>query len=86
MAASCGAPSTCGLAMAVVRATAVLCGMLLAMSASSACCVPGTLAFTFSLGLLSGMFAKSCGNLLPGTKRQGPSRVDALYQRPEIKR
>ena len=62
IAASCTAPSTCGFCIWSVRATAVLCGMLLPMSASSACDVPGTLAFTFSFGLVSGMLAKSDGN------------------------
>jgi hypothetical protein len=62
MGASCMAPSICGSCIWLVRATAVLCGMLLAMSDSSACGVPGTLALTFSLGLVSGMFAKSRGN------------------------
>ena len=48
--------------------TVMMTGM---MSASFACCVPATAAFTFSFSLSSGIFAKSGGRLV----------VAALHQR-----
>ena len=55
------------------------------MSASAACAVPGTEAFTFSFGLSSGMLAKEAGSFPPGTYSQGPLSDAARYQRPEIR-
>src|SRR5262245_10245157 len=52
------------------------------MTASCACAVPGTDALTFSLGLSSGIFAKSGGSSVPGTYSQGPARYAPRNQRP----
>ena len=47
--------------------------------------MPGTDAFTFSIGLSSGIFAKSGGRLEAGTYVHGPAVEGALNQRPEIR-
>ena len=80
----CGCPSTVtavGLTFAI--STAEVCGMLFETTASCACCVPGTDAFTFSIGLSSGIDAKSFDRPSNGTYCQGPSRPGALNHRPE---
>ena len=58
-----GAPSKVTLAGCAVRWTVAVCGIEAATTASFACCVPGTEAFAFSIGLSSGIFAKSAGRL-----------------------
>ncbi len=55
------------------------------MSASAACGVAGTEAFTFSFGLSSGILPKLAGSFPPGTYSHGPFSDDALNQRPEIR-
>jgi hypothetical protein len=63
-----GAPSkTGGVIVAPLRWTVAVWGTPLAMRASRARGVPGTDAFTFSLGLSSGIQAKSAGSSRPGT-------------------
>ena len=44
------------------------------MTASFACGVPGTDAFTFSFGLSSAIAAKSGRQVAPATYSQGPAR------------
>jgi hypothetical protein len=64
----CGGPSNViGFAICAVRCTVAVCGIELATTASCACGVPGTDAFTFSIGLSSGIFAKSAGRLEAAT-------------------
>ena len=53
--------------------TSAVCGIALAISASFACGVPATAAFTFSFGLSSGIFAKSGGSASLATYSHGPS-------------
>src|SRR5579862_9187156 len=80
----CGVPSiVIGLAIWAERCTVAVCGIELATTASCACGVPGTDAFTFSIGLSSGIFAKSGGRLDAGTYVHGPAVEGALNQRPE---
>src|SRR5262245_29621894 len=80
----CTAPSiTGGAILASLRLTAAVCGMLFAISASSACGVPATEALTFSFGLSSGMLAKSAGRPSLGTLCQDPPRFGERNQRPE---
>src|SRR5262250_1880044 len=80
----CGAPSILtGWGLVVETVTAAVCGMLLASTASCACVVPGTDAFTFSMGLSSGIEAKSCGRAPNATYVHGPSGPGALNHRPE---
>ena len=55
------------------------------MTASWACEVPGTEALTFSIGLSSGIFAKSGGRLAEATNCHGPAVSGALNQRPAIR-
>jgi hypothetical protein len=57
-------------------------GISLAITASSACGVPGIAAFTFSFGLSSGIVKNVGGRSLAGTYRQGPVRPGARNQRP----
>ena len=59
-----------------------ICGISAAMAASCACGVPGTEAFTFSFGLVSGMSAKSTGRSVPGSQDHGPVSCEARNQRP----
>src|SRR5262245_7005758 len=80
----CGAPSIltgCGFVVATV--TAAVCGMLFATTASCACCVPGTDALTFSMGLSSGIDAKSFGRASNATYAHGPSGPGAENHRPD---
>ena len=56
--------------------------MLLAMTASCAAGVPGTVASTLDFGLFCGIFAKSFGRFSPSTNCQGPSSDFARNQRP----
>src|SRR5215475_410038 len=77
-----GGPSI-GIAVSLVRLTQAVCGMLLVMTASRACGVPGTETLTIAFGLLSGMFLKSAGKLVPGKKLQGPCVDAAVNHRPE---
>src|SRR5262245_31616808 len=80
---SWGGPSYVGvLSFASLTLIAAVSGRLFAITASCACGVPGTDAFTFSLGLSSGIFAKSGGRSLPGTNVQGPARASARNHRP----
>src|SRR4051812_5730851 len=72
-----------GFNCAVARSILVVVGMQVAMTASAACCVPGTDAFTFSCTLSLGIFANSAGSDLPGTNAHGPARSDDRNQRPE---
>src|SRR5262245_47310183 len=78
-----GVPSI-GIVVAVVRLTQAVCGMLLVITASRACGVPGTETLTIAFGLLTGMFLKSAGKLVPGTKLQGPCVDAAVNHRPEM--
>ena len=66
--------------------TSAVCGIAFAISASFACGVPATAAFTFSFGLSSGIFAKSLGSAPLATYSHGPSLAAARNQRPEISR
>src|SRR5262245_8944852 len=77
-----GVPLINGVNEAVVRETVAVCGMSLAMTASCACGVCGTAALTFSLGLSSGIWAKSGGRFVPATYCHGPAKSDARNQRP----
>ena len=81
----CGVPSIltgCGF---VSDLTPAVWGMLFATTASCACCVPGTDALTFSIGLSSGIDAKSFGSWSLATKPHGPFRLDGpSNQRPVI--
>ena len=77
-----GAPSICDVNWALARSTVAVCGTPLAMSASCACGVPGTEAFTFSLGLSSGIWAKSGGSSAPAMYSPGPGQLRAGNQRP----
>src|SRR5437868_2508098 len=80
---SFGLPSKFGgVILAVLMSTLAVWGTLLETTASLAWRVPGTEAFVFSLGLVSGILAKSLGSLVPGTYSHGPSRDAALNQRP----
>src|SRR5262245_13564625 len=79
---SSGAPVITGVKVALARSTTAVCGISLAMRASCACGVPGTEAFTFSLGLSSGIWAKSGGRLVPATYCHGPEKPGARNQRP----
>src|SRR5512145_3293248 len=61
--ASFGSPSIFGGSILVsATLTSATCGIALAMRASLAWGVPATAAFTFSLSLSSGIFAKSSGS------------------------
>ncbi len=80
----CGGPSYVAVKCAAARVTVAVCGMLLAITASCACGVPGTEASTTPLAPPSGIFAKSGGSWPPGTYSQGPSVDRARNQRPEI--
>src|SRR5262245_31946348 len=83
MGLSWGGPSYFGVSsLALLFLMAAVSGRLFAITASPAWGVPGTDAFTFSLGLSSGIFAKSGGRSLPGTKAHGPARASARNQRP----
>src|SRR5262249_29533615 len=83
MGLSWGGPSYFGVSSFVLLfLIAAVSGRLFAITASWAWAVPGTDAFTFSLGLSSGIFAKSGGRFLPGTKVHGPAGVSARNQRP----
>ena len=87
MGLSCGAPSNTGACMVVAeRSTFALCGMPFSMMACWACGVPGTDARTFSLGLVTGIWAKSFGSSLPDTYDHGPLNAGARNQRPETSR
>ena len=80
---SWGGPSYFGVAsFASLTLIAAVSGRLFAITASCACGVPGTEAFTFSFGLSSGIFAKSAGRSAPDTNVQGPARESARNQRP----
>src|SRR4026207_1659486 len=63
--------------------TSAVCGIALAISASFACGVPATAGPTFSLGLSSGIWAKSFGSAPEATYSHGPSNDDARKKRPE---
>src|SRR5512135_474198 len=56
-----GSPSIRGVKVAVALLTVAVWGIPSAITADWACGVPGTEAFTFSLGLSSGILAKSGG-------------------------
>ena len=71
------APLISGLNVAVFRSTGAISGIWLEMTASWACDVPGTEAFTFSFGLSSGMNRKSDGRSRPLTYCHGPERPGA---------
>src|SRR5262245_53604007 len=75
-------PSITGTNVALARYTFAVCGISLAMSISCACGVPGIEAFTFSLGLSSGIRVKSAGKSLAATYCHGPSRPGAPNHRP----
>jgi hypothetical protein len=80
----CGAPSIftgCGFVSETL--TAAVCGIEFATAASCACWVPGTDALTFSMGLSSGIAAKSFGRASNGTQVHGPSGPGAENHRPE---
>src|ERR1700751_4794671 len=80
----CGLPSiVTGWALVVETVTAAVCGMLFATTASCACRVPGTDPLTFSIGLSSGIDAKSFGSASNATYVHGPSGPGALNQRPD---
>src|SRR5215471_13800340 len=68
-----GEPSYVAVKWAALRLTVAVCGMLLAITASCACAVPGIDASTRPAGLRSGIFAKSGGSWRPGTYSHGPS-------------
>src|SRR5690349_7472812 len=75
----CGVPSNViGFAICAERCTVAVCGIELATTASCACGVPGTEAFTFSTGLSSGIFLKSGGRLEAATQVHGPAVDGAL--------
>src|SRR5262249_41324035 len=59
--------------------------MLLAITASWACGVPGIDASTRPAGLCSGIFAKSGGSWPPGAYSHGPSVERARNHRPEMR-
>src|SRR6185436_8471800 len=80
-----GAPSKVTLLACAVRCTVAVCGMDAATTASFACCVPGTDAFAFSIGLSSGILAKSGGRLAWGTYVHGPDVSGALNHRPAMR-
>src|SRR5215213_3251911 len=64
--------------------TAAVCGIALAIAASRAWGVPGMESSTLALGPSAGIFRKSGGNCLPGTKAHGPSVESDANHRPEI--
>src|SRR5262245_56851406 len=68
--------------VAVARSTSAVCGICVAMIASFDCIVPGSDAFTFSLGLPSGISPKAGGRSLAATWAQGPFNPGATNQRP----
>src|SRR5262245_13653292 len=78
-----GSPSYWASYLASSRLTSAVCGMLLAITASWAAGVPGTVARTLALGLDVAIFEKSFGRSSPSTKAHGPfSRDFERYQRP----
>src|SRR5262245_12246657 len=82
---STGSPSYLGAGgLTLEVSTWAVWGTLLAIIASWAWTVPGTEALTFSLGLSSGIFAKSPGSSLPGTYCHGPCVVVAANHRPAM--
>src|SRR5215813_5415790 len=80
-----GAPSYVAVKWAALRFTVAVCGMLLAITASCACGVPGIDASTRPAGPCSGIFAKSGGSWPPGTNSHGPSAERARNHRPEMR-
>src|SRR5215813_309682 len=79
-----GAPSMTGANCARARSIVAIWGISLAITASCAWSVPGTDAFTFSFGLVSGMRAKSGGRFAPATYSHGPAMYAPRNQRPAI--
>src|SRR6516165_662381 len=78
-------PSYCTVSFASERVMVAVCGIELAINASFACGVPGTDTSTVALGLLVGIFAKSGAISAALTKAHGPSSVEPLNQRPDIR-
>ena len=71
----------------VFRLTSAVWGMLLSMTASWACGVPGTAASTAPRGCVSGIFAKAAGTFSCGTYSHGPSVRDGpRNHRPDSRR
>src|SRR5215510_1530978 len=85
MGTNLGEPSYVAVKRAELRFTVAVCGMLLAMTASWACGVPGIEASTRPAGLCSGIFAKSDASWPPGTYSHGPSAERARNHRPEMR-
>ena len=82
-----GVPSKVARYVVVFRLTSAVWGMLLSMSASWACGVPGTEASTAPRGCASGIFAKAAGTLSCGTYSHGPSVRDGpRNHRPDSRR
>src|ERR1700751_4148408 len=86
MGAKVALPSYCTVSLASDRVIVAVCGIELAINASSDAGVAGTEAKTVALGLSVGILAKSGGRSLLSTKVQGPRSETPLNQRPEIRR
>jgi hypothetical protein len=81
----CGGPPSYSTVVGLMsRCTVAVCGIWLAICASRACAVPGTDSSKSAIGWPAGIFAKSAGSDLPGTKLHGPPSDLELNQRPEI--
>src|SRR5262249_32769562 len=80
-----GEPSYGAVKWAALRLTVAVCEMLLAITASWACGVPGIDASTRPARLCSGILAKSGGSWLPGTYSHGPSAERARNHRREMR-
>src|SRR5262245_32977234 len=82
----CGAPSNDGTNFGpFTRETVAVCGIVFAITASSASGVPPTEASTTAGGCPFGMRLKSGGSVSAATNCQGPLSPGAEYQRPEIR-
>src|SRR3954470_21971280 len=81
-----GSPSYTTVSLASERVMVAVCGIELAISASSACDVPGTETRIFAIGLSSGIFANPVGMASLSTYFHSPLREELLNHRPEISR
>src|SRR5215470_18828379 len=81
--AYCGTPSNVGVNFGpFLSGTVAVCGIEFSMTASCACGVPATVGSTAPASEVDGIFAKSGGRVLLGTKLHGPVICADRNQRP----
>src|SRR6516225_5839758 len=80
----CGGPSKFGVNFGpFFSGTVAVCGIEFSMTASCAWAVPATVGSTAPASEAGGIFAKSAGSVLLGTKLHGPVICVERNQRPE---